>query len=255
MKLGLITALFLINAHLFGQAKVSSIRLNESGSSWLSYSFPFINHPDKKVAKKINGFLQSTILDNPVIETDSAKIFERSRYLTTDSSTQPGLSMVDYSVELNTKKLLSIAFQLEGTGAYSEGSSSYYSFDLRSGNRVTAKNIFTPQGLVQIKKKLIRERQRLIEKYLEETDSTYSDEDLPDSAWIKETFFECNKRASEENIFIKRDKIIFYKEYCFPHAARPLDIDLDITWSAVSVEKYLSAYGRELLLNKKPAQK
>jgi hypothetical protein len=54
----------------------------------------------------------------------------------------------------------------------------------------------------------------------------------------------------EENIFISKEGITFYKGGCFPHAWRPYDADLDIVFSNKEIEKYLSDFGKRILFTK-----
>jgi hypothetical protein len=222
----------------------------ESGvrNKWLSYSFPLVHSSNKSAEQKINYYLQSKILDNDTILTDTNKVFEKARYINQDSISQSGYSEISYDIEINNSRVLSLTFQMESTGAYSENYPEYYNFNTQTGNLILAKDIFTPDGIIEIKKILIRERKKRITQWVKEMDTTYNIRE--DSGWIHETFAECNAGADENNLLIKRKSISFCKEYCFPHVARPYDTDLDVELMYIKIEKYLSDTGKRLLILK-----
>lgn len=230
---------------IWSQVKIKSITFGKQGK-WLSYSFPFIIADDKKTADAINFHLQSAILENQEIITDPNTIFENSRYINNDSIHQSGHSMIDYAIVVNNRNILSLKFQMEGTGAYSEEYALYFSFDSRTGKLISPADIFTPQGLVQIKKMLVLKRQKLIAAWLEEMKELAN----KDSTFVEETFANCNSEAEENNCFIKATGILFYKEYCFPHVVRPYDTDLNIAIAYKEVRKYLTEKGRKLLIKR-----
>lgn len=238
------------------QVKITSITRRESKSSWLSYSFPLIRHSNPTVAKKINSYLQKEILDNPKIETSANKIFEHSRYINNDSVHQSGLSEISFSVEVNNPRMLSLSFQIEGTGAYSETYPLYYNFDLSTGGLIETKKLLTAAGMVHVQKLLVEKRKRRIDEAIRENTPSISDSaSVEDSSWISERYSECNKEPGAENILIKKNSILFYKGYCFPHVARPFDTNLDIDLSFIDLRKYFTNYANALLTPKKSAKK
>jgi hypothetical protein len=256
MRLQFLFLFSLLSFSIEAQVKVTSIQLRGSNSSWLSYSFPLIQHSNKIVAKKINSYLQKEILDNSRIETEVNKIFENCRYINNDSIHQSGYSEINFSVEVNNSRLLSITFQMESTGAYSENYPLYYNFDLQTGDIIDIKKLFSATSIAQIKKGLIDERKKRIEDAIKEIRQNYSDSAFrEDSSWIYETYAECNKETEEQNILIKKNSILFYKEYCFPHVARPFDTDLDIELSFLNLQRYFTLSTKSLLLKSKRSTK
>lgn len=213
-------------------------------NEWLSYSFPLVHSSNKAAADKINSHLQSKVLDNEKVLTDTGKVFEKSRYKN-DSVHESGYSGISYEVEVNNSRLLSLQFQLESTGAYSENYQEYYNFNNQTGELIGAKTLFTPVGLEAIKKSLIKQRKDSIAKWMKEMDA-----DPEDSDWIRETFEQCNQKADENSFLIRKRSIVFCKAYCFPHVARPYDTNLDIEFNYKQIEKFLSVEGKRLLLQK-----
>lgn len=223
------------------------------GGNWPSFRFPLVHSKNKAVAQHINEQLQDEVLYNETVITDSTTVFNSSRYYNEDSLSQSGYSAIDYSVTVNNSRLLSIRFDMESTGAYSTNYPLYYNFDGRTGQQITAKELFTGTALQHLRKKLLKERQQRVTRHVKEliTDGI----PLEDSAYIRERFTECLTNAEEEvnKIFIKPRSIVFYKEFCFPHAALPFEADLDVELTIRELASYLTPYGRTLLgLTRKP---
>jgi len=226
------------------QLKITSIKQN-AGRDWLSFSFPFVHAANKDVGIKINAYLQQVILDNKTIETRPDKLFRQTRYINNDSIHQSGYSMINYKLGVNNTKLLSIEFEIESTGAYSTYYNQYYNFDSRTGEVVTLKDIISRRGRDSLSNYLEKERKKRISAFIKE-----NYEDSEDSTFIKETYAGCLEKGDVEKIFIKQHSIIFYKEYCFPHVARPYDMNLDIVLNFSFLKKYFTPYGKKILTGK-----
>lgn len=52
-----------------------------------------------------------------------------------------------FTVSRHDDRILTIAFDTEGCGAYCESYNTWYSFDLQDGSLLTADNLFTPKGM------------------------------------------------------------------------------------------------------------
>ena len=226
------------------QLKITSIKQN-ARKDWLSFSFPFVHGANKDVARKINTYLQEDVLDNKTIETGPDKLFRQTRYINNDSIHQSGYSMINYKIVVNNTKLLSIEFEIESTGAYSTYYNQYYNFDSRTGEVVTLKDIISYRGRDSLSNFLEKERKKRISAFIKE-----NYEDSEDSTFIKETYAGCLKKGDVEKIFIKQNSILFYKELCFPHVARPYDMNLDIVLNFSFLERCLTPNGKKLLPGK-----
>jgi hypothetical protein len=232
----------------YAQSQISALHLRKD--TWLAYSFPLVHSSNKQTAFAINSTLQSEILYNETVITDSTKVFEASRYIGgADSNSQSGHSMINYKVELNNAAVISFSFDIESTGAYSENYFRYLNFNNRTGELLSAKDLFTENGIEEIKKLLIHNRKTLIKKWVRQIRE--DNENKEDSAWISDTFRECNENAEEDNFILKSQRIVFCKENCFPHMARPYDTNLDVSLSYQVVSRYLSEKGKKLLIQKK----
>jgi hypothetical protein len=224
------------------QVTISTIK-NPSTGYGSNLVFPYVKCANSKTAQTINAYLQEKMLDNSTVITNPHKIFFNRQYINTDTLSQSGYSELSYKVLMNTSRVLSIKFDIEATGAYSHYYNEYYSFNTETGKTITAAAIFNAEGLKYLGKYLVKERKKLYELFIKEECQDYKD-----TAEIRETYIDCNKRADVNQIFILPKSIMFYKEHCFPHHSRPYDTDLDITIPVKQLEKYLTDYGKKLLL-------
>lgn len=224
------------------QVTISTIK-NPSTGYGSNLVFPYVKSANPKTAKTINAYLQAEMLDNSTVITNPHRIFFNRQYINTDTLSQSGYSELSYKVVMNTSRVLSIKFDVEATGAYSYYYNEYHSFNSETGKAITAAAIFNTEGLKFLRKHLVKERKKLYEKFIEEE---YQDD--KDSAEIKESYVNCNKSADVDQIFVLPKSILFYKKHCFPHHSRPYETNLDITIPVKRLEKYLTDYGKKVLL-------
>ncbi len=250
--MGLRSALFVMILQLGGaiancQLKITSLNLKEDQVN--SYSFPVFHSYNARAAQKINAYLQKEVLYNDTILTDTQLVFRKSRYINSDdSSWQPGYSALDYRTELNNQSVLSLSFELETTGAYTYYNTLYYNFEVETGLHLRVGDLFTPAGIVEIKKLLRRERQKRIQAWMKEMDTTYNIEDNREH--LQERFAECNADADEDNFLLKEKSIVFAKGHCFSHLGMAYETDLDVEMTLANIQKWLSSNGKKLLLQK-----
>lgn len=100
------------------------------------------DEPNAKIAKKIN---------------------DRLSFIDTQ-----GNESQRFTVSRNDDRILTIAFDNEGCGAYCENYSTWYSFDLQDGSLLTATNLFTPNGMFALTARLRREQ---INNYQQQLDT------------------------------------------------------------------------------------
>jgi hypothetical protein len=213
-------------------------------------AFPIFSGENKIAAKKINDHLQRDFFDTTTSTIPESGLFEEYRFISGDSITQPGYTSILYDIELNNSKILSVTFEVEGMGAYPSYYHKYFSFNANDGSIISAENIFTAEGLAHVKKILIEKRNKEIRKAVNELKANDSSGFLEDSTFIFERFESCNEEAEEKNLFIQKESVLFYKHNCFPHAWGPYETDLDIKFTYKELEKYLSAFGKKVLIIK-----
>lgn len=95
--------------------------------------------------------------NNPAAAKAAKKINDRLAFMDL-----AGTESQQFTVSRNDTRILTIAFQGEGCGAYCENYSTWYSFDVQDGSLLTAANLFTPQGLRAL---AVRLRQEQITRY------------------------------------------------------------------------------------------
>jgi len=213
--------------------------------------FPVFISNNKAVDKKINEYLQEEILFSTITETSEKKIFDEIKFIeNNDSIGQSGYTNMSYTIEVNNANILSIFLEIESMGAYPTYYKQYFGFNSKNGDPLTAKALFTEEGLTEVKKILLEERGKRIKERVNEIKADDEKQFIEDSTFIIENFAECNMEPGEENIFISKEAITFYKGDCFPHVARSYDADLDIVFSNKRVEKYLSDFGKRILFTK-----
>jgi hypothetical protein len=230
----------------FSQFKVSAITYSNQ-KDHNKFSFPLVQGSNKTVTEKINHFLQSEILECTTKEVSQKKLFDKIRYISGDDSlSQSGYNSISYEVIQNTQHLFSLAFELEGTGAYTTYWRQYFNFETQTGKLITAESLFTKSGLEKVQTLLTKKRDTLIKEWIAEMDTSYEGS-IGDSIWIRETFDNCNKDADINNLSISKTFILFHKGTCFPHVAGPYETDLDIKLSIKYLLPYLSPTGRKLV--------
>lgn len=216
-----------------------------------SLTFPIFMSNNKAVDKKINEYLQEEILNTTTTETPEKKIFDEIKFIPSKGSTgQSGYTDMSYTIEINNENILSIVLEIESLGAYPTYYKRYFNFNPKNGELLSAEDIFTVEGIGQIKKILIEERDKKIKERISEIKTDDEKQFTEDSVFIFETFIKCNDEAHEKDFFISKENIIFYKEDCFPHAWQSYGAGLDVIFSTKEVEKYLSDFGKRLLFTK-----
>lgn len=244
---GLLLFLFLIvSPAALPQYKIREIRSPQD----TDLVFPFFYNINKAASKKINEFLQKNFFETTIYQTPELKLFDESRFFQNDSNSQSGYTSITYKVKLNNSKVLSVAFEVESMGAYPTYYQRYFSFSAKTGNILSPDSLFGKDQVDFLQKYLIAKRKAEIKKWIDELRNDGGSVFKEDSSFIFETFNDCNAEADLKNLFITSDKVLFYKEDCFPHAWMPLNTNLDIEFMYKDLERYLSVFGKKLLLTK-----
>jgi hypothetical protein len=136
------------------------------------------------------------------------------------------LTGIDYEVPYNRNGLLSLAYKIEGLGPYPDHMEAYVLLDLKTGRRLTAKDLFRAGLLQDLAAKVDRMRASAVEKAVKEhrvllKEWEMTEEDL-------EVIMEPAKqsRFGVENLdrFRLGDKgITFVYDFDFPHVSEALE--------------------------------
>ena len=227
---------------------------------------PYIRATDPLLAARINDMLYLSMTDSPA-PTHPGKTFP-----VPESCGVDGLASLDFSVERNDERILSIELGGEGCGAYCENFSNEYSFDARTGRRLELDDLLTPQGLAAAGQRILRERERRYRAQMQTLNRELAALKKQQKAGKKvdvsdtEERLDLNKNClaevrkgggslREEAMMVRfslpaEKGLTFTSERCSNHASRGLDdvYEVETKLSREDVSPWLTAYGKMLLL-------
>lgn len=110
------------------------------------YVFPKVVTASFESTKKMNNAMRETVLSIPANVTDT-NLFD-SVWRT---EARPGsVSDLSFHVSEFNSKLISLSISGQGCGAYCEPFTYYFTFNARTGNRLTLDSLFTPAGIEKL---------------------------------------------------------------------------------------------------------
>lgn len=231
----------------------SEVKVVDLKPAFSDNKFPEVQiSSDLKAQNKINTFLQLEHLEHlPNIfqshPYEKLKMYEDSDIYRT--------FFHDWKVNESPKNILSLIIEAEFTGAYSEGYTIYNNFDVRTGNKITANNLFSSEGKKTLRKLLNQKVTLEIKNFLKniklKQSSNNEDKELiEEQIEIYEGCLENNESYKLEyyDITFNKDKITFIRGRCSNHAMWSSD-ELDtfeFNFTYKELKKYLSEYGKSL---------
>ncbi|MGY0038386.1 hypothetical protein [Pedobacter sp. NJ-S-72] len=242
---------------LFSQT--GKVEMKNLKPGFKDYKYPEVYYSvNPKVAEKINTFLQLDDLEH-LPGVFKKHPFEKIVY----GASEYGTSVDFYSWQqfTTTKNILSFSTDGEASGAYPEGFESFHNFDLRTGNPILLKTLFTKSAVIQLEKLLNQKVKSTIEDYLKTIrpvtkEKSPAKEDEADLDEQVQMYDECLERVKSGDMeyyefYFKQDSITFVRGRCSNHANRAMD-DLNkyyISFSYKEISKYLSPFGKQLIGN------
>jgi hypothetical protein len=172
-----------------------------------------------------------------------------------------------YKVLRQDARVLSLALELEGCGAYCENYQRAFAFDLRDGRLLTAGDLFTPEGLKALQPRLAAQRAALIQQQIRRLKHTLAaaqqakrrPEEGDDDALLM--YQDClrnwlpgadpvYRHLGDEQMAVGPQHLSFTAGRCSNHAMRALDDigDFHNRLPLTSLRAQLSPYGRAVLL-------
>ncbi len=223
---------------------------------------PYVALADQKVAAKINDHLfiaqYNHLAPRKVGTTFSAA----------DGVQVEGTASQDFKVARNDGRILAIAVEGEGCGAYCEPFSAFYNFDAKTGRMLDADDLFTAKGIAALNDQMSKERLSRYRKQLaslrkelkvvekkRDAKSKEAKEDLLarielNSNCAGEDGEEAQPPSGEHRFELGWNAITLLAERCSNHASRALDdvdeVRLPIAYKALA--PHLTSYGKALLL-------
>jgi hypothetical protein len=237
-------------------------------------AMPRVRMADASIAAKINDRLFIDVL-GAMAPPRPDKTFTPA-----DGVDVSGIAEQKFSVVRNDGRILSVDFAAEGCGAYCEGYTRSYAFDVSSGRFLGADDLFTRDGMRELARRVVAERirryrreiaklnrsLRALEKRGEKEAGELSD--LKDRIALNENcieMIETDAASKSTPPVYSRFELMRYRvapttlevtaERCSNHASRALDDVGDVTlrFAYPELRPYLTPYARGLLLNEPPA--
>jgi hypothetical protein len=227
-----------------------------------TYRFPkiFIEN-DTTASTKINYTLRAELLsaDTPTSDND---IFNQ---VWNENNRIPSSTYIDFEVVNNNKGVLSIRFEGEGCGAYCEEYKSYYTFNVKTGNQISLDSLFTKAGMLELSKKFAQYKKRKLLKKIKAIHDTLnttvikSDKEMQTYyGEMLSLYAECLNSDYELSDFeIIQQQLIIHTDRCSAHYNRNVDElwTFDYAPDIKSFAKFMTAYGRSILLPSKKRNK
>lgn len=148
------------------------------------------------------------------------------------------LEEASYEVGYNGNGILSIYLSMTGTGAYPSSFGKNVVVDLKTGNKITAKDVFT--NLTELAAKIKEKQAKEVEEAIQEikNDKDYQEEN-------PETLFEYTDFTEEnlEGFSINDEGVTFSYEYGFPHVIKALEPSGNYSMSWEEIKPYIKRNG------------
>ena len=218
--------------------------------------FPFIiSNSNPLASEKINTYLNVDLLE---IVPGSFKKCPFERVMSNPGSFSANTDFEEYSININSKTILSISINGEATGAYPENANWDYNFNVITGDVILPDELFTEAGYSKIKKQLISKRKAKVTKFLKELNAQFIskkfefDEERANDQ--KSIYEDCLQYIGDNDFrygrfLIHKDFIVFSRERCSNHAMRAADDlgEFSDTLKIAEISNLLSRYGKALL--------
>jgi hypothetical protein len=240
-----------------GQVTVKEIKETHPVEETGEYIFPFIKAKSSTVSNLINNTLCSDFLD-----VDRAKI-KKSIF----ENVWPGeenpvgrLHDISYEVLQNSNRIFSISISAEGCGAYCEGFTRYYNFDLQTGKQFLLEDLLTADGrklllesINKQKKETLEHKIRSAKETLRKKGSSLSEEDKEYYKEMIDVYNNCLERTYSSfeyaQFSLQQKTLVVFTDRCSAHVNQNVDElgDFEFGFSLANWKKHFSTYGRFLL--------
>ena len=255
-----IVILFLLSTTLFSFGQnfiIDTISENSPFFPGDVYCFPILKGNDKEVSKKINSHLIKDFLrieygkeNNSVFENIWGNIEEP----------MPVLTDLIFTTKVINDRIYFLEFNAWWCRAYCEGITQRYNYDLKNGNYIgldtlinSLSHTFVLNYLTNNKKRIIKKQLNFISKKID-IDS-FREDDYYRNIRVKSSYDECLEYSDFDSFvyfdfYIKNDSVILTSRKCSSHYDKDLGEIRDFVYKfkITDIKKYLSPYGKEILL-------
>ena len=224
---------------------VDTISAMQPWPPYEEFTFPrFLTPGNPKLAARIERDLCIDFLE---VDPDTAKGSIFQQVWGDPASTAPQrLSLLSWTSEQPLPEVLSVSFSAEGCGAYCEGFTTHYIYDLRDGHRLLYDSLFTETGRVAVDDTLRRNWQAAVEAHIQLIQGSLKLDSLSieDIEWLHEAmdlYRQCLLERTDYRPYVvdiepMGKALRVYIARCNAHADRALDeldevkVDLLYEW-------------------------
>ena len=258
MKKSLISILLLTSSISYGQVIIKEIREMDPIHKTLKYSFPLIIVPkNKKASDKINNELASDFLfiDRNKI---NKSIFEN--VWSTKEIPIAIRSDISYKILSNDKTLLNVSISADGCGAYCEYFTEYYTFNIKTGERIILDSLLKVEGKQRLIDSLNKKKREILQMKLEQIKNTLKTQNAQMNVEEKEYYKEMETLYNEcldkkirgleyFKFYLSKSLLYLESNRCSAHYNRNLDEigNFEFELKPFEWKKYFTTYAIKIL--------
>lgn len=259
MRQSFIFVFLLLSILTYGQVTIKEIKEVNPENKSHKYIFPLAIVSNNRLASdKINNELVSDFLD---IDRKKIKTSIFENIWATKENPIPRLDYLSYKVLSNNKKILTISISAEGCGAYCEPFTNYYTFDLKTGDRVKLERLFSKTGRDLLLDSINSKKKRILKSKIKDIQDTLKTESVQSNKDDKEYFeemqalydhcAETNSGTSLEYLrsYVTKTTLFISSDRCSAHYNRNLDEigDFEFLFKLKNWRKHLTPYAIKLI--------
>ncbi|GAA4327286.1 hypothetical protein GCM10023115_24830 [Pontixanthobacter gangjinensis] len=236
MKLLLSLSFLFISFNIFGQeVKIDTIRIELSDKLTSGFEennyYPLIKTGNKKIDSLINYDLKNKLTreEMPNISIDST-LNEWASY---------GLVFLDFQINYNKNRILSLRIDAEGCGAYCTNWTEFYNYSTDTGKALKLSDIvdltYLKDDILKKKNKQYQLNREELKKQLDEDEGL----DLSTYQFILERYNECDKSFEINQFALYEDHLEIIEGCNLPHAFKPSTPIIDIQYDLSDIKEHL----------------
>lgn len=220
------------------------------------YRFPVVTHVNKGLAARINQQLFATLFAAEAHGLPPQDPGESLRQADLAATGAP--HALGYRVLRNDARVFAVEFRGETCGAYCEGFTRAAAFEAASGRRLTAANLFSPEGLKAIRSTLSSASRARLERQLVLLHARPDTRDTRAAIALYEYCLQERYQGRDwpetGDLWVNEKTIAFSQGACGAHVNRSIDEvgELRHPLQLVQLQPWLSDFGRSVLLGELP---
>jgi hypothetical protein len=194
--------------------------------------FPIISGlPNRAIQRKVQEAVSLKTVFESSLEEMRQEFQTRSYWL----------SEIEYEINYNQNFLLDITFTRSGVGAYPSSYDHHVVVDLRTGNPLTAADLFEPKSLPQLRELVDQALRSQVATKLAELRQTYDPSDLE---FVQERLEKRSFEQKDLDTFSISDRgITFFYDYDLPHVAKPAEPSGRFFFTYEQLKDYIQPQG------------